>query len=79
MKNNVLAKMIIETLEGEFDEFVELKDNYKTIKGRIFLFELENINIYYLVETGETTIYHEGYEWKFENLASSFNLIESLL
>lgn len=76
---NVLVKMIIETLEGEFDEKVELKDNYKTIKGRIFLFGLENINIYYLVDTGETTINHEGNEWKFENLASSFNLIESLL
>lgn len=76
---NVLVKMIIETLEGEFDEKVELKDNYKTIKGRIFLFGLENINIYYLVDTGETTIYYEGNEWKFENLASSFNLIESLL
>ena len=76
---NVLVKMIIETLEGEFDEKVELKDNYKTIKGRIFLFGLENINIYYLVDTGETTIYYEGNEWKFENLASSFKLIESLL
>lgn len=76
---NVLVKKIIETLEGEFDEKVELKDNYETIKGRILLFGLENINIYYLVDTGETTIIYESNEWKFENLASSFNLIESLL
>lgn len=76
---NTLVKTIIETLEGEFDEKVELKDNYETIKGRIFLFGLENINIYCLAETGEITIIHEGYEWKFKSLVSSFSLIESLL
>ena len=75
----MLKILIKETLEAEFDELVEVKDTYETINGKIIIFEMCDIEIYYNLKNDKVKIYNNGYWWEFEKLGNSFKLIESLL
>ena len=75
----MLKIKIKEKLENQFDELVDIKDSWNTINGKIIIFEMRDIEIYYNVKNGTVEITNNCYWWKFEKLEKSFDLIENLL